>query len=306
MIGFELYPLDSCILYGGYYSLLCEKGDLNDVNLCMATTTCRKETFIKKNVGLVKSEILSLDDDILILPESIIRTYKLLRLIKPEYRNHFISGGMLYYERPNCQHEEGYRRGGTAVFPLMSLIKMDWPLFIRGDDVEYSLRCKAKIITMNGICIWHLGFDAKYNAAIDKYQQYRNLMIDKASSDVMRNVNIYGLIKRSFRAELSKFNYNAAETILRGFEDYLRGPNFLKTVDGEKNLKEIMKLHDKMKPLNDMEEVKILNVWDCFFDPPRKRMETFLYRLTYNGHRFWSGALRKKDDVYIAFNDSGD
>ena len=47
-----------------------------------------------------------MDDDVKILPESIIKTYNLLRCLKPEYRDHFISGAMLYYEKMHVQHED--------------------------------------------------------------------------------------------------------------------------------------------------------------------------------------------------------
>ena len=36
----------------------------------------------------------------------------------------------------------------------------------RGDDVEFSIANNAKFITMNGICIWHMGFAAKFNMAM--------------------------------------------------------------------------------------------------------------------------------------------
>lgn len=406
MIGFELYPLGRCTVFGGYYALTCEKSALNDVTLCIATTTCRKEKFIKKNIELLKTEILSrkddisdnlyvhvvdngqtlsredifgrhvvlhpnhnaggsggfargmieslhqdprathvllMDDDVLLLPDSIVRTYKLLRLMKSEYQNHFISGAMLYYEEPFRQHEdigtvtadcsfsalkhtfdhrllecslenEGefvkqkneYAGWWYCCIPVSVIEEngLPLPLFIRCDDMEYSLRCNAQIITLNGICIWHMGFITKYNAAFDKYQQCRNLLIDKASSDILRNVDVVDFVKRSYRAEMLKFNYNAAELVLRAFEDFLKGPDFLKTDNGESIVKENAKLNDRMIPLNDMPEADILHEYSCYDDPPRKALETLLYRITYNGHRFWPRALSKKGYAYIAFDHS--
>ena len=47
------------------------------------------------------THVLLMDDDVMILPESLIRTYNLLKIIRPEYEHHFISGAMLFYEEMN-------------------------------------------------------------------------------------------------------------------------------------------------------------------------------------------------------------
>lgn len=406
ILGFELCAYGDCTLYGGYYAVNCEKENINEVCLSLATTTCRKEKFITKNVELLKKEILQseedikdnfyihvvdngrtltesdisgehiylhpnnntggaggfsrgmmeslnqnpkathvllMDDDVLILPESIKRTFKLLRLLKSEYQDDFISGAMLYYEEPNRQHEDIGTVTSNCMFNALKprydhnlldsnlenegeFVKQKneyagwWyccipakvieknglalPIFIRCDDMEYSLRCKANIITMNGICVWHMGFVTKYNAAFDKYQQCRNLLIDKASSDIMENVDVYGFVKKSYRGELLKFNYDAAELIIRALEDFLKGPEFLKVDNGEKIVKENSKFNDQMVPVNSIDGIDILNLYSCYDDPPRKFIDKWLFRLTYNGQRFWPSAWCKKDFAYIAFDHS--
>lgn len=52
------------------------------------------------------THVLLMDDDVLILPESIKRTYALLKVLKPLYHNCFVSGAMLYYENMSTQHED--------------------------------------------------------------------------------------------------------------------------------------------------------------------------------------------------------
>ena len=44
------------------------------------------------------THIILMDDDVKILPESLIRTYSLLAIMKDEYDSHFISGAMLFME----------------------------------------------------------------------------------------------------------------------------------------------------------------------------------------------------------------
>ena len=71
----------------------------------------------------------------------------------------------------------------------MDINKLPLPLFIRGDDVEYSIANHAKFITLNGICIWHMGFTTKYNPAMELYQVHRNSLIIQATSDVTPEVD---------------------------------------------------------------------------------------------------------------------
>lgn len=403
ILGFELSALGSCTIYGGYYAAICEEEDINPVCLSLATTTCHKEAFIKKNVELLKHQILELDDeisknfyihvvdngrtlseeeiqgrhvylhpnnntggsggfargmieslnqtpkathvllmddDVLVLPESIIRTYKLLTLLKDEYKDDFISGAMLYYEKPNRQHEDigtfNSRGEYETLKPRYNHNKLksnldnegefNWqknqyagwwyccipahvieknglplPVFIRCDDSEYSLRCKANIITMNGICIWHMGFSTKYNAAFDLYQQHRNFLIGRACSNAFSNANLFDSVCRSYRIELLKFNYDAVELIIRAFEDFLKGPDFLKKDQGEAILKENTKLNEQMVPLDEL-DVDIPDLLSCYDDQPRKFLDKWLLRITYNGQRFWRTAWCKKDYAYVAFD----
>ena len=406
MIGFEITALEQSVLYGGYFTVEIQEKQINDICLCIATTTCRKEAFIKQNVELLKKEILAssdniaenlyihvvdngetlttedingahvflhpnhntggsggfargmiesleqnpkathvllMDDDVLILPESIKRTYHLLKLLDSKYSTSFISGAMLYYEEPNRQHEDigtitkncmfnalkpkydhnylGCNIDNEAEFlkqpneyagwwycciPVTQIEKygLPLPIFIRCDDMEYSLRCKANIITLNGICLWHMGFVTKYNAAFDKYQQCRNLLIDKACSDILKNVDVFDFVYKSYRIELLKFNYNAAELVLRALEDYLKGPEFLKHDRGESIVKENSKMNDKMIPLEEIPGGNMPNVWDCYFEEPRKIVDKWLFRITFNGQRLCPPFLRRKKLVPIAFDHS--
>ena len=52
------------------------------------------------------THVLLMDDDVMILPESLIRTYNLLKIVRPEYEHHFISGAMLFYEEMNFLYED--------------------------------------------------------------------------------------------------------------------------------------------------------------------------------------------------------
>ena len=175
------------------------------------------------------------------------------------------------------------------------------PVFVRGDDVEYSLRNKAKFITLSGICIWHMGFTNKFNGAMEFYQVHRNTLMLQAASGVCQNADIMTRIRKLVRVNLLRFNYDGAELLLDAVEDYMKGYKFFMKNQGEKLLKEKSQKNEKMEPLSNFPEAptKVYSVYAQ--DLPRKSLETFLYRITYNGH-FWPEKWLKKGTVPIAYD----
>ena len=404
ILGFEITTEDYCIVYGGGYIGCYEEKASRNVVLALATTTCRKEEFIQRNMKILKKEILEsteedikeniyihvidngrtlkpeewneehliihpnkntggsggfargmleamhqeprathvllMDDDVLVLPESIRKTYVLLTLLKPQYYNSFISGAMLYYEEMNIQHEDigtvckngdfcslkprlfhehlkdnltneleflkhpnEYAGWWYCCIPMEQIEKngLPLPMFIRCDDIEYSLRSKADIITMNGICIWHMGFVNKYNAAFDRYQQCRNLLIGKAAFELYEGIDMFDFWKRSFHVELMRFNYDAAELVLRALEDYMQGPTFLEVDKGEQIVKENVKKNEKLIPLKEI-DIQEINFGDVYCDRPRKFIDKCIYHITKNGQRFWPTAWLRKEKMVVPFD----
>lgn len=405
IIGFEIDAIKDVEFAGGSFYGEFDEQDVRNVELCIATTTCRKEEFIKSNIQLIKEEILEadddmknhfyvhvvdngrtldpeslkswhidvhpnkntggsggfsrgmiesleqevkathvllMDDDVVVLPESLRRTYRLLKTLKKEYHKSLISGTMLFYEemnvqcedigtlRTNCDycplkqrlyHEnikdnllnEQYYYGADRRYagwwycciptPVIEEYGLSMPMFIRGDDIEYSLRCKADIITMNGICIWHMGFINKYNLSFDLYMRWRNLMMAQAIGSIGKEVEVFNRVCKSFRAELLKYNYNAAELILKAMKHYLEGPDFFKIEQGEKLLKENAKLNEKTVSLDNFDGIDwdLPGIWE---DKPRKKLDTLWYRITFNGHRFWPEKWLKKDLECVLLGDA--
>lgn len=288
----------------------------------------------------VATHVLLMDDDVIVLPESIYRTYMLLTVLKLEYQEHFISGAMLYYEEMYKQHEdigilccrEGVCRPLKPEF-FHSKLKdnlmnetdfsghsnkyaawwyccisvsnirrngLPLPLFVRCDDIEYSLRCKADIITMNGICIWHMGFVNKFNAAFDRYQPYRNLFIGNAINR-FQGIDMLAFWKKAFNVELMRFNYDAAELLLWALEDYMKGPIFIEKNNGEQLLNECIKKNQKLVPLNKL-NIEEIDLESLYIDWPRKFIDKCIYHATKNGQRFWPEKLLKKDKVAVPFD----
>ena len=285
------------------------------------------------------THILLMDDDVIINPESFKRTFYLLRLLKDEFTDYFISGAMLFYEKMNVQHEDvGYvHKDGSygPQKPSFELQKWDsvvrneenfteyddryagwWycciptkyieennlplPLFIRGDDVEYSLRNNAKFITLNGICIWHMGFVMKYNAAMELYQVHRNSLIFQAFSGVCPDIDFIERITDFFKVEIRRFNYDSCELLLESIDDFLKGPDFLLKPDGERIMKEHSALNEKLTPLSDYPDIHV-DIDSIYKFEPLKFWQKVFYKLTYNGHIYPKFLLKDEPGV-IAYD----
>ena len=389
ILGFEIATEDWFELFSGAYIGAFPGDSARDIEISIATTTFKRETYIRRNMRMLKESLLDLypeqgahirvhvvdngrtlqeedlpqdpehfllhpnlntggsggyargmmetlyqtpeathiilmDDDIEIIPDSIFRTYELLRFVKEEYREHFISGAMLMMERKNKQHEDIGSINNIGRFrtvkpkldhsrirdnllneeeyhvsdmfqgwwycvipvPVIRQNGLPLPLFIRGDDMEYSLRCKAKIMSMNGICLWHMGFGAKFSASMCAYQELRNFWIAQSTSDILPGRNFFNLFKISFRACILRRDYASAEMFLRMLEDYLKGPAFLQEANGERIMKENSAVNEKLVPLNQIDVPGFNPYEDPSEKVDRNGLKTFLYRLTWNGHRF--------------------
>lgn len=179
------------------------------------------------------------------------------------------------------------------------------PLFVRTDDVEYSLRAHAKIMTMNGICVWHSPFKQRYSAAVERYQMPRNVMIGQFTTGMAPRTDFLGDIRLSIELELKKFNYVNAELILDAFEDFMKGPEFImRPGAAEESYLAHLRAAEKLVPLDDIKEealalgVDLDTVVSMDFDyedkdRERKDHRSMLDKLqdnfTVNGHRMPRG-----------------
>lgn len=328
---------EGLLVRDSYYYAEVDEDRVRDVELALCTTTFRKESYILRNVDLVKryvlgsdepvaahftqhvvdngrtldvnalqtdrvrihpndnvggsggyargmiealrqepraTHVLLMDDDVLVSPESIIRTYALLQIVDDEHADRFVEGAMMDLFEPDVRWEDiGYvtyygdcvplkpsahmgqvhsvatnemdqarpslpghgdqsqQYGGWwyCVIPVTAIEEhgLPLPLFVRYDDIEYALRCKARFMTMNGICLWHPSFVRRYSAAVERYQVTRNALVAQYATGVAPMADFVDHMFHLVQLELKKFNYTNAELVLDGFEDFLKGPAFL-------------------------------------------------------------------------------
>ena len=196
------------------------------------------------------THIIFMDDDILLYPPVLERTYYLLRMLKKEYQQAILGAGMFMLDRCYLQQEYGsvYRPDvlyiGKASHKFFDLRNIDavsanevvsksnyvgwWyacipkvvvnenslplPFFIHFDDVEYGLRnLDNKEIFINGICIWHPAAGSAKNPIWIKYYDIRNRLITMFSTGLEeKDLKIY--IKKVTKSFLLKIiRYEYAE-----------------------------------------------------------------------------------------------
>ncbi len=217
--------------------------------------------------GNVPTHILLMDDDAVIFPSSVERTWTFLSLLKPEYRSHVICGSLFREDLPAIQTESGARwhRGDVESLganidmtdpvnvirelrereidysgwwyscipvPLIKSSGLPLPIFVHRDDIEYGLRASG-FIRLNGVCVRHEAFDNKMPGAME-YYDIRNLGIVNAIH--YEDFNVLEFDKQLLimvMSNLLKFRYRYAMMNLKGAADFLKGAEGFLKKDGE-------------------------------------------------------------------------
>ena len=240
------------------------------------------------------THVLLMDDDVSISTESLRRTFNLLSLATGKYKNAFINGAMLVAEEPNRQFEDvsyvvnsgayasvksnkyymdqqqyivrnehidveipkAYGAWWFSCIPVSAIeqVGLPLPLFVRCDDVEYGMRAKPIYMTMNGICVWHDGFMGRSRASVDSYQYVRNFLIMIAMTDCSSQDLFMLRMERALRLQLRVMSYDAADLILDGIADYLKGPDYFASLNGEEVIKRNAKKNEKLVLLDELAE----------------------------------------------------
>ena len=298
------------------------------------------------------THVLLMDDDVEVLPESIIRTFNLLSLLRDEYADAFLSGAMMSIEEQNLRTEDiGFFSVNGNFLPLKPEGRMDFlhdvveteafqapvalcgdlaqqyagwwfcaipmavikreglplPLFVRSDDAEYALRCKAKIMSMNGICVWHNAFFYKYSAAVERYQVSRNTLISQATTGIAPMTNFLTEIYREVQRDLKKFNYDDAELAVKGLEDFLRGPEFIAHPVAEERFMAANREKEKMVPIEELFDealdlgVDLRHITHTWLntDGPRSKISAAKDFATFNGQRLLNEEGKRNGKVAV-------
>ncbi|MBL6458345.1 glycosyltransferase [Belnapia sp. T6] len=209
------------------------------------------------------THVLLMDDDVVLEPESLRRAAAFFAIARPDTA---LGGHMLDLLQPTRLYEAGARinpgnwaleplrfhlaiarRGGLDALhqpepmhyngwwmfglPLAMLDRAGLPLpcFIRGDDVEFGRRLHDAGIhtaSLPGIAVWHEPFYMRLGGW-QLYYETRNMLIAAALHFPRSGRGLAVLLLKRLLGQLLTYRYYSAALILRGAEDYLRGPAVL-------------------------------------------------------------------------------
>ncbi len=229
------------------------------------------------------SHIILMDDDIVLYPKVLERTFMFLSYMKPQYKDCMIGAEMFCLNERYIQFEAGAQCRGisTGFFHKMwdmrdekavaaneeltpinysgwwynaiprsvvSESNLPLPLFIHYDDVEYGMRNKLSgndTILLNGICVWHPQGIGKANVSM-RYYDVRNVLISMAGTpcEVKAEEIKSNLFKRIVSGIL-RYRYNDAWAAVQAVRDYYNGPEEFANMNPEEKHAAVMKLNYK-------------------------------------------------------------
>lgn len=212
------------------------------------------------------THVLLMDDDAVIEPDAVMRTYGLLATRKEEWKKITVGGGIMRQEFPHILFCAGEMwKDGFVINPRKNLDVRDYqtaccsyltetghehewysgwwyccysletvrpdnlplPVFIHGDDIEFCLRNRNQgIVFLNGITVWHRSFDLTLPGA-NHYYDLRNVLICLVLLQDEVKKKALKFVMRSLTSAVIRLRYEDAELVYRGFLDFLKGPQWL-------------------------------------------------------------------------------
>ena len=268
------------------------------------------------------THMIIMDDDIILDPNVLERTFALLAHMKKQYSGHFIGGAMFDISAPAIQRRSfSYRNGSlhatvpkgnlnmanehNIVFnevedlaqyngwwyccvPMESVTTQNLPLpvFIHCDDVEYGIRSKKKVISMNGIAIWHQELSNRYVSVQSAYYDIRNsLYLYMAHFDGIRAEQVAEYVVRQMRKAILTYRYKDVRLCARAVTDALAGVDFLKETDAVQLHQDLVKEGYKEKSIDELSVPLNYKNYLSNFDYKEGRKKKWVRKLTQNGLR---------------------
>ncbi len=180
-------------------------------------------------------------------------------------------------------------------------IGLPLPFFIKVDDIEFGLRVKQylknAIVPFPSLAVWHEPFYAK-NPVWDIYYFARNVLIANTMHGSLKYWTVLKNISGGMIYHLLLFNYNSAQMYVKAFEDFLKGPDFIKDNDAET-------LHTQIS--GSVKNYKSQQVIQSSDDVPKNyqitkvgKFQKLITLLTLNGHLLPSFMIRD-ESVFIYY-----
>lgn len=283
--------------------------------------------------------LMLMDDDVEFESASLFLAYNFLRTIKDEYRDFCLECMNFNIDYPyKCEMSMEYmdRNGIHGIYAKNAQIRSSliylgidtfhsnqfggwWgcilaakfirkdnlplPLFFQFDDQEYSFRNKLQYIMLNGLAVWHEGFYKKIVPS-KMYFWFRNAFITIALQKFRSYSKFKDSFVHDFKVALTQFDYDKAECMLDGFDDYLKGPDFVFNRDNAfRTFKNAFTHNKKFKPLYTFKGYQDIDYNNLCRHNHLHGFKKKVFNFTLNGHAI---PLPRKNKPAFAFYDAED
>ncbi len=179
------------------------------------------------------------------------------------------------------------------------------PLFIRGDDIEFGYRIKKYIpeaifTNLLGVAVWHEEFYKKDNPITDYYITRNGLIFSALYENKM--LKTYWNLLRYFGGAILTYRYERAKFIIKGIEDFIKGPHFLMKTNPD----EYHKLLNKQLTQK-LQDISSFFLKEKFNKPVKSSiLKKLLIFMSFNGHLlpnwFIKSGKYPDDDGFILEN----
>lgn len=277
------------------------------------------------------THVVFMDDDILLNITAIERTVLYLQYVREEHSNVFIGGATLRLDKKNLQLESGAVWHNNLLYNLksglnlkkekdilinnleesksynswvylcmpkkeLSLDNLPMPLFVRGDDMEYGKRLTKKLLTLNGIGVWHVPVHNKYSSFMNYYVTRNTLILNSLYDEHFGKFSFIKMFLSRIGRELMYYRYDNVLLIMRAYTDFLKGIKFFLEEDGEKLHKDIMQISRPLIDYASMERNHYPFLYSYLQNPQEykeKKVFKILRLVTLNGYLLPDCLLKK-------------
>jgi galactofuranosylgalactofuranosylrhamnosyl-N-acetylglucosaminyl-diphospho-decaprenol beta-1,5/1,6-galactofuranosyltransferase len=166
--------------------------------------------------------------------------------------------------------EEHIDYGGFWFFSfskdVVEKIKLPLPLFIKIDDIEFCLRIKDlgnKIVAFPSLAVWHQPASAK-NLNWETYYYARNDLITYAIHYSIGYMDTVQHFTKVILESLSRCDYDYVAMLIKSFEDYIKGPDFIKNSEPENlhfNIIKQSQSYKNRKEIDNSAGINLLTRW---------------------------------------------
>ncbi|SES37695.1 Glycosyltransferase, GT2 family [Butyrivibrio fibrisolvens] len=173
------------------------------------------------------------------------------------------------------------------------------PLFVHHDDIQFGMKLASEngVVFMNGINVWHQGFELAFTG-VKQYYNTRNELITMKMfypDTSAWSVKVH-MIKRIV-GQLICMRYGDIELIYLATRDYMKGIEWLKSIDVEalnKDITEIYKKHMPFKKIDDLgisehHRIHLMKIADKY----DRSISPLLIKGYYDHAKYQTGLLKK-------------